>query len=88
MIYVDINFIIIILFLGNLKGFLEPIKAGIQEKQVPNNGVLQDLSRADVMLPDLGVSLYLETTLAQPLLVLAIVCTTSIPCLRWYGYFK
>ena len=77
--------IIITLFLGHLQGFLEPIKAGTQEKQVPNSVFLQDSSHADVTLPDLGVSLYLETTLAQLLLVLAIVFTSSIPCLRWYG---
>jgi len=35
-------------------GFLEPIKAGTQEKQVPNNVFLQDSSHADVTLPDLG----------------------------------
>lgn len=35
-------------------GFLEPIKAGTQEKQVPNNVFLQDSSHPDVTLPDLG----------------------------------
>lgn len=65
MIYIDIfKFDIIILFVGHLQGFLEPIKAGTQEKQVPNNVFLQDSSHADVTLPDLGVSLYLETTLS------------------------
>ena len=60
-----LSFMIITLFLGHSQGFLEPIKAGTQEKQVPNNVFLQDSSHADVTLPDLGVSFYLETTLVS-----------------------